>query len=620
MSESKPSPSIASRVAPLLAALGIVVLLGFFVIRSNRRADEPKEDPKNKPSVTGDSFEPPAEVGFVGSQACAECHADLFESYRQHPMYNSTKSIAKDRNPPPSTSSPVLGTLRSLIAKSEAGTMTHSELMHDKTGKQIYEFPVSMKYVVGSGRKAKSYVHQREDLLCTSPLNFFTADNSWDLNPGFIKDDPRRFDRRAQVDCLVCHVGRLDIKTRGEDRFAAEPFLETAIGCERCHGPGEEHIAWHSDKSEGADPIVNPVNLEQAERDSVCYQCHFSVENRVLRPGRQATDFRPGMSASHVWSFFESPKETVDSSGRAAKVATAQVQQMLESRCYTASEGAMSCISCHDPHRVPLETERESFYRDRCFKCHNNNSCAAPREVRATKNDSCIQCHMPKRQMKRTTHASQSDHRILRTPAQVRALDRNGTIQFFDNHDKVLSAKERRRALVIATFNGAKAPYSQLLADETAQAVEDYPDDGRLLLIQGTIANSAGRFIDAIESFRRASKLTGSRATALESLTNLSYEAEDYRSTISYSDEFVKLNPYSTLVYALRADAFRQLGQPEQAIKAAQKCAELNPGVVRVHMLLRDLYEAQGMLAEQQAETSLIERLQNAQPLGKALP
>jgi len=41
---------------------------------------------------------------------------------------------------------------------------------------------------------------------------------------------------------------------------------------------------------------------------------------------------------------------------------------MTFSRCYTESQGGMSCLTCHDPHR---DSERSaSFYEQKCLDCH----------------------------------------------------------------------------------------------------------------------------------------------------------------------------------------------------------------------------------------------------------
>src|SRR5690606_17052559 len=125
---------------------------------------------------------------------------------------------------------------------------------------------------------------RQDDLLFMSPLNFYTEAQQWDLAPGYHPDDPRRFDRRVTEECVSCHAGRVATAGRQVDRFREPVFEEMGIGCERCHGPGAQHVALHDGTSaaEAADdPIVNPATLSTDRRESVCYQCHLSAEVRV---------------------------------------------------------------------------------------------------------------------------------------------------------------------------------------------------------------------------------------------------------------------------------------------------------------------------------------------------
>ena len=69
------------------------------------------------------------------------------------------------------------------------------------------------------------------------------------------------------------------------NRYRPPVFQGHEIGCERCHGPGELHVA-HPEIIGGRDmTIVNPASLAPSLRDAVCEQCHLQGEKRVLRRG-----------------------------------------------------------------------------------------------------------------------------------------------------------------------------------------------------------------------------------------------------------------------------------------------------------------------------------------------
>ena len=44
---------------------------------------------------------------------------------------------------------------------------------------------------------------------------------------------------------------------------------EWNVGCERCHGPGSEHV-----KLKTRETIVNPARLDYVHANDTCIQCH----------------------------------------------------------------------------------------------------------------------------------------------------------------------------------------------------------------------------------------------------------------------------------------------------------------------------------------------------------
>jgi predicted CXXCH cytochrome family protein len=522
-----------------VAAVG-VSLFAYFQLKEDTStnptvAGNPEEN-SHPPTVLRDSAAPIAEIeevpkevpqevawfpstqGFVGSAACAECHKDLMDSYQKHPMYwGSTRLVSEDRDQPPSTVSPIYGNKRVLASETSGKALVHRELMYDAEGNKIYDDPFEMKYVIGSGRRAKAYVHEQEGVLCLSPLNWFGKENRWELNPGYRADDPRRFDRRANMICLQCHSGRLNPVQHGSEFLEAKPFEEMEIGCEKCHGPGSNHISFHKDPgTQVKDTIVNPKGLDRFRQESVCYQCHLQPATaRILRPGRSHLDFRPGMRLDDVWIVMNSGG-TVDAEGRTDSVR--QVQQMKESQCYVKSPN-MSCTSCHDPHAVPEENRRVEFFRARCVACHTDpDPCSGPSDDRAAVADSCMDCHMPKLNLVSSAHVSQTDHRIVRNPSMKsgdgsRLVDQSEFV--FEETDQ-LPDLEKRRA--IAINNVKKGLASNELVEELTLLRSQFPEDGFLALALGGVSVSRNDYQTALESFQHAATCPQTEELALESL------------------------------------------------------------------------------------------------------
>jgi hypothetical protein len=309
---------------------------------------------------------PPPEEGFVGSRKCAACHADIAERYQSHPMAHSLSQVL-DAAPiedyentefsPPGA--------RTYRVEQRDGKVFHHESMLDADQQPIYDQALEVKFAMGSGRRGRSYLIFEDGLFFQSPIGWYSKDEKWDLSPGYRPESHARFSRRITEGCFYCHAGRTVLETGMGEHYAKAPFLEASIGCERCHGPGQQHVAYRelSVPPSTPDPIVNPARLSHAAAESVCYQCHLQGEHTVPRYGRQHRDFRPGQLIEDNWIIFVQGLR-VDDAGQTKAVS--QVEQMRASRCYLESRGSMGCTSCHDPHWSPPRDQRVAFYRDRC--------------------------------------------------------------------------------------------------------------------------------------------------------------------------------------------------------------------------------------------------------------
>jgi tetratricopeptide (TPR) repeat protein len=87
---------------------------------------------------------------------------------------------------------------------------------------------------------------------------------------------------------------------------------------------------------------------------------------------------------------------------------------MKLSKCYRASNGRLSCLSCHDPHQQPTGAEAPGYFRQRCLTCHAAKDCKQSLQIRLEQqpHDNCIGCHMPKRNIQQISHSALTNHRI----------------------------------------------------------------------------------------------------------------------------------------------------------------------------------------------------------------
>jgi hypothetical protein len=274
---------------------------------------------------------------------------------------------------------------------------THNGTMFHRLEKNGFTVNYPIRYQVGGGMLGSAFLVQVGAYLFESPLSWFNG-FGWDVSPGYASKNVLEFDRAVAKECVYCHAtgARFDDP---DGRHLASKNLQP-ITCERCHGASEEHLR-HPSKSN----ILNPAKLTGSARDSICEQCHLEGANRVLNPGKDWTDFRPGDSAESVFATYvllgnEKPDVPLAS----------EEEQLAESRCAQASMGKLWCGSCHNPHRAQRTRKLEVLAV--CSLCHQKlSSSVHPVGLRE-----CTSCHMPTTKKVTITHASHTDHRILRYP------------------------------------------------------------------------------------------------------------------------------------------------------------------------------------------------------------
>jgi hypothetical protein len=220
--------------------------------------------------------------------------------------------------------------------------------------------------------------------------------------------------------CLDCHTTNL----RSILTEAGPESADHAIGCERCHGPGGHHVAAVAAGFPDL-AIVNPGEASPGAIGEICARCHGTHQPQGLDLPR--TD--------PLWLRFES-------------------LTLTWSRCFTESEGALGCTTCHDPHRnADTSVARNEA---KCLACHAPDPAVrsqgaparaasasarpaprsgegpglateraqAPCPVNPTRG--CLDCHMP-RIWTQSTHSFKTDHFIRvrdQTPSesQVQAV------------------------------------------------------------------------------------------------------------------------------------------------------------------------------------------------------
>jgi hypothetical protein len=552
----------------------------------------------------------PRDSSYVGSDACRKCHAGHSESFASHPMSRSAclipgGPVVEDYALSPFFELPKASGFQCRIrylAEDRNSKVVHAEETRTEDGELVARIEAPIRFAIGSGQRGRSYAISRDGRLFMSPLTWYSQRQIWDLSPGYITNN-LHFDRRIVDACVHCHTGRTSPVPDHPNQFAEPVLIEESIGCERCHGPGQKHVEYHESGAQGADPMLDLTKLEPRRRDALCLQCHLAGEERLTRYGRTDYDFRPGDQLEDIWAVFVQA-ETVDETK--SMEAVSQSEQMISSRCYTASEGKFGCISCHDPHSSPDRTSRISFYRDRCAACHEEerNGCSVALTRRTEKaENSCIECHMPSIEANDVPHTSQTDHRVLKDPAKHRNLaPAAARLDWFNRGEEFLPAEERNRAIGIVTSRAAEKNDDATLANDAIPLLRDWvdrvPDDlpavEALAAAMGMQRDIAGAvaLLESGLTFREHDE------ALLRRLLLLYHEAEDYKQAESVARRLIAVNPYDYEYHGRLAHLLGMRGDYEAAIRHAKESLKLRPVNDQIYGWLVEVYEKLGRKEE----------------------
>ena len=360
------------------------------------------------------------------SRVCQSCHAEIYRSYGEVAMARSfyrpsPENLIEDYTREnhfyhaPSK--------RHYRMVQREGRFYQRRYQLHAGGGETNVLEREVTHIIGSGEHARSYLSLDEGgVLRQLPVTWYPQIQRWGMSPGYDHPDHEDFGRQVTHSCLFCHNGYPQLpepSDRYGQRNVFRSELPSGIGCHRCHGPGADHVKLASSRTAAVgqirQSIVNPARLSPERQLDVCLQCHLeaaAAAPRFRRSGRPVYSFQPGESLADYIVHFdlgdpdsEHPPDRfeIDSAG----------YRMRQSACFRLSRGAMTCTTCHDPHRNLRGEEAVRHYRERCLSCHNRPSPAVHGD---TPPGDCTACHMPKRRAQDVVHAVMTDHLIQKGP------------------------------------------------------------------------------------------------------------------------------------------------------------------------------------------------------------
>lgn len=378
---------------------------------------------ENKLMAAAHSSLPRLTPVYVGAASCAECHQTQFDGFRDTAHHLTSQlaiaeSISGDFSPGKNllrTGNPNLQF--ELLADERGFFQTAVETRAGQRNTQRERFDI----VIGSGKAGQTYLYWQGNKLYQLPVSYSRARGEWINSPGYT-DGEADFRGLISARCLECHATYVAPVVPGHEisvGFKKDDFV-LGISCERCHGPGQDHIQFHRGHPDAqeAHAIVRPAKLPTARQNDICSQCHCGL-GRSVGPAFQ---FQPGEPLQNYLKL-----EPPDQLNRLGVHSNNQFARLSKSRCFRESE-AMTCTTCHDPHK--LERGQLATFSQRCIQCHTSEACGMAERLGSSIKENCIDCHMPKSEDLGTEFSTASgveyplmrDHFIAIYPGNAKAV------------------------------------------------------------------------------------------------------------------------------------------------------------------------------------------------------
>ncbi|MDG2221535.1 MAG: multiheme c-type cytochrome [Rubripirellula sp.] len=370
--------NLAIRAPQLLAVFVTVTLLGLVAFAATRPEDATQvgsvdesgfgnsqnSDPGSSKSGSSKSGEP----AYVGRQVCAECHRENFEQHAKHGHAMTFHHV-------PETD--LANRLAGQIVDGGEGFGSYHYRQGDD-GELFAQLPelselseLPIEYALGSGHNAQTFLTLRESANADS----LGLEHRVSLYPGdrlaitvghenktansLLESYGSTVHGETVDRCVYCHTTTAQITGNRIDNLVAN------VNCEKCHGPGSEHVALARQSATPPPYSVGKADWDVESELQLCGDCHRLPQ---------------GLSKSEL-------REYPDNAVRFQPVG------LLRSACYLKSGRQLRCSTCHNPH-VSTHGVSKADHIANCVSCHDESiekHTICP--VNAT--SGCIECHMP---------------------------------------------------------------------------------------------------------------------------------------------------------------------------------------------------------------------------------
>ncbi len=343
------------------------------------------------------------EATYVGAAACAKCHAEAYQKWsgsRHSKMLQpaGVKSVKGDFS---RGAVKLRGETYQLQARGGVYYITESYL----TGKPVEH---RVDYTLGSRRVQHYLTTTADGKIIVLPPSWDVLRKQWFHNFD-IGDPDESGDVEIQLwnkQCFSCHVSQEEKHFDTGTIQYKTSWTNFGTNCERCHGPGSEHVARYA--AEGGDTgsggaVVVQTRLDASRNTMVCAQCHSFRD--IFVPGYAAGEdyydyFLPILEFDQPVAKY--PAYWPD--GRTRRFSS-DALGLWQSQCFL--KGGATCTMCHgDAHDTEIEKNaavkpEATAICGRCHAAEVKNAAAHSHHAAGDRGQgsagaNCVECHMPR--------------------------------------------------------------------------------------------------------------------------------------------------------------------------------------------------------------------------------
>ena len=550
---------------------------------------------------------------YVDPSVCATCHASIAESYHHTGMGRSFHKVdAADTTQKP---------FYHAASDSYFAMIRHGNRLYQRRwqvgfdGRETNIDEKQVDFTIGSGNHSRTYLHlTARGTLQELPLSWYSESGGyWAMSPGFDRPDYPGSTRLVTYECMFCHNAYPAIP-KGQGETGASPeFLQPlpeGIDCQRCHGPGQRHVAAALKPGASAAAIraaiVNPGRLTPDRQIEICLQCHLetstvALPHSIRRFGRAPFSYLPGEPLGDFHLTFD----RAGGMGETFEVASAPYR-LRESQCFLQSRGKLQCTTCHDPHNIPHGATAAAHYNQVCLSCHRSTVERSVAAGSHTSAPDCVSCHMPKRRTDDAVHIVMTDHWIRRRQPPAAALLAEKTEarespanryrgEVVPYYPAKLAATEPESSLYLAVAQVREESNLEAGLPRLRALIEKYhPREPGYYVDLAQGLSAAGQSAEAVPYLEEAARLAPGSAMILRKLGSAQMEGGQLAAAEASLRRATALAPRDAAAWAILGRVLSRRNRNPEAIAAFRQGIACDPELPELRGAIAPLLLASG--------------------------